>query len=330
MSKNGMPLATVLVADDQEDNRELLTEMLRHQGYRVLSAEDGKQALKILGEQPIDLALLDVRMPHSSGFDVCRQIKAAPETRLTPVLLITGLASQDDRVRGIESGADDFLSKPIRKEELLARVRSLVRLKRYTDELESVETVIFMLARSIEAKDPCTHEHCDRLARYSVALAERLGLPDEERVALRRAGIVHDIGKVAVPERILLKPGPLDPEERRIMQTHPVVGERICAPLKTFRLVLPIIRHHHEKMNGTGYPDGLHYDQIPLTARILQTVDIYDALVTDRPYRKALPHERAFAILREEVDRGWWDAALVDEFEDVLKGVPQESGLVKT
>jgi len=330
MSKNGMPLATVLVADDQEDNRELLTEMLRHQGYRVLSAEDGKQALKILGEQPIDLALLDVRMPHSSGFDVCRQIKAAPETRLTPVLLITGLASQDDRVRGIESGADDFLSKPIRKEELLARVRSLVRLKRYTDELESVETVIFMLARSIEAKDPCTHEHCDRLARYSVALAERLGLPDEERVALRRAGIVHDIGKVAVPERILLKPGPLDPEERRIMQTHPVVGERICAPLKTFRLVLPIIRHHHEKMNGTGYPDGLHYDQIPLTARILQTVDIYDALVTDRPYRKALPHERAFAILREEVDRDWWDAALVDEFEDVLKGVPQESGLVKT
>lgn len=330
MSKNGMPLATVLVADDQEDNRELLTEMLRHQGYRVLSAEDGKQALKILGEQHIDLALLDVRMPHSSGFDVCRQIKAAPETRLTPVLLITGLASQDDRVRGIESGADDFLSKPIRKEELLARVRSLVRLKRYTDELESVETVIFMLARSIEAKDPCTHEHCDRLARYSVALAERLGLPDEERVALRRAGIVHDIGKVAVPERILLKPGPLDPEERRIMQTHPVVGERICAPLKTFRLVLPIIRHHHEKMNGTGYPDGLHYDQIPLTARILQTVDIYDALVTDRPYRKALPHERAFAILREEVDRGWWDATLVDEFEDVLKGVPQESGLVKT
>jgi putative two-component system response regulator len=330
MSKNGMPLATVLVADDQEDNRELLTEMLRHQGYRVLSAEDGKQALKILGEQPIDLALLDVRMPHSSGFDVCRQIKAAPETRLTPVLLITGLASQEDRVRGIESGADDFLSKPIRKEELLARVRSLVRLKRYTDELESVETVIFMLARSIEAKDTCTHEHCDRLARYSVALAERLGLPDEERVALRRAGIVHDIGKVAVPERILLKPGPLDPEERRIMQTHPVVGERICAPLKTFRLVLPIIRHHHEKMNGTGYPDGLHYDQIPLTARILQTVDIYDALVTDRPYRKALPHERAFAILREEVDRGWWDAALVDEFEDVLKGVPQESGLVKT
>ncbi len=329
MSKGGMPLATVLVVHDQEDNREVLTEMLRHQGYRVLSAKDGKQALKILGEQHIDLALLDMMMPHSSGFDVCRQIKAASEARLTPVLLVTGLARQDDRVRGIESGADDFLGKPIRKEELLARVRTLVRLKRYTDELESVETVMFMLARSIEAKDPCTHDHCDRLAPYSVALAERLGLPEEQRVALRRAGIVHDIGKVAVPERILLKPGPLDPEERRIMETHPVVGERICAPLKTFRLVLPIIRHHHEKMNGTGYPDGLHYNRIPLTARILQTVDIYDALVTDRPYRKALPHERAFAILREEVDRGWWDGALVDEFEDVLKGVPQESGLVK-
>src|SRR2546422_6710191 len=200
-------------------------------------------------------------MPRCTGFAVCRTVKARPETRLIPVVLITGLGSADDRIRGIESGADDFLNKPIRKEELLARVRSLVRLKRFTDELENAETVLCSLAHSIEAKDPYTEGHCERLSRYSIALAERLGLPEEQRVALRRAGVVHDIGKVAVPEQILLKPGPLDPDERRIMENHPVIGERICAPLKSFRFVLPIIRHHHERMDGTGYPDHLKGDR---------------------------------------------------------------------
>ena len=318
MSPEGMPLATILVADDSEDTRELLSHWLVAQGYRVICAEDGAQALDALASHPIDLVLLDVLMPRRTGFAVCRAVKARPETRLIPVVLVTGLASTDDRLQGIESGADDFLSKPLRKEELLARVRSLVRLKHFTDELENAETVLCTLARSIEAKDPYTEGHCDRLARYSVALAERLRLPEEHRVALRRAGVVHDIGKVAVPERILFKPGPLDPEERRVMETHPVVGERICAPLKSFRPVLPIIRHHHERMDGSGYPDGLRNSSIPLTARILQTVDVFDALTTDRPYRKALTRERAFDILREEVQRGWWDGALVKELEVLI------------
>jgi len=238
------------------------------------------------------------------------------------VVLITGLGSADDRIRGIESGADDFLNKPIRKEELLARVRSLVRLKRFTDELENAETVLCSLAHSIEAKDPYTEGHCERLSRYSIALAERLGLPEEQRVALRRAGVVHDIGKVAVPEQILLKPGPLDPDERRIMETHPVIGERICAPLKSFRNVLPIIRHHHERMDGTGYPDHLKGSHIPLSARVLQTVDIYDALTSQRPYRKALSSREALSIVREEVGRGWWDGSLVDTLENVLQELP--------
>ncbi len=257
---------------------------------------------------------------------MCQALKARPETRLIPVVLMTALTSSDDRIQGIESGADDFLNKPIRKEELLARVRSLVRLKQFTDELESVETVVCTLARSIEAKDPYTEGHCDRLAHYSVALAERLGLPEEQRVALRRASIVHDIGKVAVPEHILFKAGPLDAEERRVMETHPVVGERICAPLRTFRHVLPIIRHHHEHMDGSGYPDGLRDAHIPLTARVLQTVDVYDALTTDRPYRKALSLKRAFEILREEVQRGWWDSRLVDALESLLKNSPMLVG----
>jgi putative two-component system response regulator len=188
-------------------------------------------------------------------------------------------------------------------------------LKQFTDELDNAETVLFSLALSIEAKDPYTEGHCDRLSKYSVALGEKLGLPQDLRVALRRGGLVHDIGKLSVPEHILLKPGPLTPEERKIMEQHTIIGERICAPLRSFRHVLPIIRHHHEKQDGSGYPDGLKGNQVPLTARILQVTDIYDALTTDRPYRKALPVEKALTIMREEVKRSWWDGSLVDELE---------------
>jgi cyclic di-GMP phosphodiesterase len=317
------PLGTILVADDNESAREMLEIMLRSHGYRVLAAADGPQALQLLQQETIDLALIDVVMPGESGFAVCRAAKDRPETRLTPIVLITGLGRVEDRIHGIEAGADDFLNKPVRKEELLARVKSLVRIKRFTDELESAETVVFTLAASIEAKDPYTEGHCDRLSRYSVALGERLQSSPEDLVALRRGGVVHDIGKVAVPERVLLKPGPLDIHERELMETHTVIGERICAPLRSFRQVLPIIRWHHERQDGSGYPDHLKCDQIPLTARILQTVDIYDALTTDRPYRKALPAERAFAILHDEVRRGWWDGLLVKEFEKVMKDPPE-------
>jgi putative two-component system response regulator len=308
---NGSLKGTILVADDNESIREPLTELLRSQCHRVISVEDGERAFKEVCSQPVDLVLLDVMMPGPTGFSVCRAIKARPETRLVPVVLITGLASAEDRIRGIEAGADDFLHKPVKKEELLARVRSLVRLKRYTDELENAETVLCTLARSIEAKDPYTEGHCDRLSRSSVALGEKLGLSREVCNDLRRGGIVHDIGKVAVPEFVLLKPGPLDEVERKIMEEHTIVGERICAPLKSFRNVLPIIRFHHEKQDGSGYPDHLRGEEIPLTARILQTVDIFDSLTTDRPYRKALTQERALAIMWEETRRGWWDADLV-------------------
>jgi putative two-component system response regulator len=313
---------TILLADDNADVREMLEYMLRAQGYRVVCAEDGAQALGLVEELRVDLVLMDVLMPGRSGFSVCREIKSRAETRLIPVVLITGLANPEDRVEGIECGADDFIHKPLHREELLARVRSLVRLKRFTDELESAETVLFTLARSIEAKDPYTEGHCDRLSRYSVALAERLGLSEDRCIALRRAGIVHDIGKVSVPEHILLKPGPLNEAERRIIETHPVIGERICAPLKSFRAVLPIIRHHHERLNGTGYPDHLQGNEIPMTARILQTVDIYDALTTDRPYRSALSSEHAFSIIREECRKGWWDSSLVTELENLLVLTP--------
>ncbi len=311
-----------------EANRELLAGILEAEGYSVLRVGDGLQATEALlsNSKGIDLALLDVLMPGQSGFEVCQAVKSRAETRLIPVVLVTGLTATGDRIRGIECGADDFLSKPVSHEELVARVRSLIRLKQFTDELENAETVLFSLALSIEAKDPYTEGHCHRLSEYAAALGERLHLPEPDRVALRRGGIVHDIGKVAIPESILLKPGPLTADERKIMEQHPVTGERICAPLKSFGSVLPIIRHHHERLDGSGYPDGLRGEAIPLTARIISTVDIYDALTTERPYRRAMPPEEAFRVMQEEARRGWWDGRLVEELQALLQGSTELAG----
>ena len=316
----------ILVADDNEANRELLSALLSAEGYTAVCVADGRQALARIDNDSIDLALLDVVMPRPTGFEICQAMKSKPETRLIPVILVTSLESDADRIHGIMCGADDFLNKPVNKHELLARVHSLLRLKHFTDELDHAETVLFSLALSIEAKDPYTAGHCDRLAKRSVTLGEQLGLTEELRVALHRGALVHDIGKVAVPESILLKPGPLTPEERKIMEHHTIVGERICAPLRSFRHVLPIIRHHHEKQDGSGYPDGLKGDQIPITARILQVTDVYDALTTDRPYRKALSSEKALAIMRDEMRRGWWDRSILEEFEAIVQACePMES-----
>ena len=308
----------ILIADDDGANREYLEALLTQEGYGVCQTGDGQGALRCFAREQPDLVLLDVMMPQMNGFETCRRIKSNPDTRLIPVVLITGLSATEDRVRGAEAGADDFLSKPVDRGELLARVRSLLSLKAYTDELERAESVLFALARSIEGKDPYTEGHCERLSGWSARLGERIGLPGEQIVALRRAGIVHDIGKVAVPDAILLKPARLAPEEWKIMKEHPVVGERICQPLKSFRLVLPIIRHHHEKRDGSGYPDGLKGDQIPLTARVLQIVDVYDALSTERPYKRALSSAEALETMGEEIKKGWWDPKLFAEFQQLL------------
>jgi len=310
---------TILVADDQAANRELLQELLGAHGFKVIVVPDGAAALHELTQAQIDLVLLDVMMPHLNGFEVCEKIKGNQETCLIPVILVTALSDKQDRLLGIKAGADDFLTRPVDRAELLARVQSLLKLKFRTDELERAEAVLFSLARSIEGKDPYTHGHCERLADYSAALGEHLGLPEEQIVALRRAGVVHDIGKVAVPDSILLKPGRLTEEEWKLVREHPVVGERICAPLKSFRLLLPIIRHHHEKCDGSGYPDGLRGDQMPVTAKILQIVDVFDALTTVRPYKSAFSTQDALQILGEEVAKGWWDPQVFAEFDHMVR-----------
>lgn len=311
--------ATVLVADDQAPNRELLEQLLTAEGIRVILAGDGEEALSMLASNQVDLLLLDVMMPRLNGFDLCEQIKASPEHGLIPVILVTSLANREDRIQGIRSGADDFLSRPIDRAELLARVWSLLKLKMRTDELERAESVLFTLARSIEGKDPYTHGHCERLAGYSARLGSEIGLPEPQLIALRRAGVVHDIGKVAIPDSILLKPRGLSAEEWELMKQHPVIGERICAPLKSFRLVLPVIRHHHEKCDGSGYPDGLRAEEIPITARVLQIVDVYDALTTERPYKRALSSDEALQTMREEIGKGWWDKDIFSRFERLVK-----------
>jgi putative two-component system response regulator len=316
---------TILVADDQAANRELLDELLTAQGFRVVTVPDGAAAVEELSKTQVDLVLLDVMMPHLNGFEVCQKIKSNPEAYLIPVVLITALSDKQDRIEGIKAGADDFLTRPVDRAELLARVGSLLKLKQRTDELQRAEAVLFTLARSIEGKDPYTHGHCERLSEYSARLGEHLKLSEGQLIALRRAGVVHDVGKVAVPDSILLKPGRLTEEEWKVIREHPVVGERICAPLKSFRLVLPIIRHHHEKLDGSGYPDGLRGDAIPITARILQIVDVYDALTTERPYKRAFFITDALQTMKEEVAKGWWDPHIFEQFEQLMRSGTAES-----
>ena len=310
---------TILVADDQPSNRELLEELLSAQGFKVIAVSDGAAALEELARVQADLVLSDVMMPRMNGFEMCERIKANPDTYLIPVILVTALSDKHDRLEGIKVGADEFLSRPVDRTELLARVRSLLKLKQRTDELERAESVLFSLARSIEGKDTYTHGHCERLSEYSARLGEHLGLAEDQLIALRRAGVVHDVGKIAVPDAILLKPGSLTVEEWKLIREHPVVGERICAPLKSFRFVLPIIRHHHEKFDGSGYPDGLRGEAIPETARVLQIVDVYDALTTDRPYKKAFSITDALQTMKQEVARGWWDRHIFDQFERLIR-----------
>ena len=309
----------ILVVDDKIDTLLLLRELLSSRGYEIITATEAEEAKELVHSERPELILLDVVMPGKSGYELCRELKEDPITRLTPVVMITGLSDRDDRVRGIEAGADDFLSKPLYPEELFARVKSLLKLKEFTDELENAEAVLVALALGIESRDPYTGNHCERLAAYAAELGHHIGLDGESIIALKRGGYLHDLGKVSIPDDILKKGTRLTAEEWAIMKQHPEIGEAICRPLKSFRNVLPIIRHHHEHWDGSGYPDQLSGYNIPLLARVLQVVDVYDALRTARPYKPALNHEEAKRTMMEEAARGFWDPNLVPEFFAMLQ-----------
>jgi len=311
--------ARVLVVDDAPANLTLLKQLLTRDGYFVMTAKDGVDALAIVEREAPDIVLTDVVMPRRDGVDLCRAIKANPASRLIPVVLVTSFQGHEDRMRGIEAGADDFLLKPFDPHELRARVRSLLRLKAYTDELDSAEAVIMSLARTVEARDVTTEGHCQRLSKLASSLGARLGLPSPDIAALERGGVLHDIGKIAVPDAILLKPGRLTAEEFEQIKQHTVVGDRLCSELRLLRRVRPIVRHHHERLDGTGYPDGLRGGDVPLLAQIMSAVDVYDALTTARPYKLALPAAEAFEELSNEARRGWRDQHLVDELVAMLE-----------
>jgi putative two-component system response regulator len=308
---------SILVVDDNPQN-EVLSELLSSRGYRIVSAAHAAAAEIEIRRDPPDLILLDVIMPGKTGYELCLELKGDPFTRLIPIVMITGLSAREDRLKGIEAGADDFLSKPINPEELFARVSSLLKLKEFTDELETAESVICSLGRSVEARDPYTEGHCERLSVNASEMGRHLNLDDDSIVALRRGGYLHDLGKIAVPDEILKKGSNLTPAEWEVMKKHPVTGENICRPLKSLRLVLPIIRSHHEHSDGSGYPDGLQHDEIPLLPRILQVADVYDALRTARPYKPALTHEQAALTMYQESRSGLWDQELVAEFFRML------------
>lgn len=329
MNASPAPRRTILVVDDQPANVALIEGVLALQGYKIASAADGERALEIVASQPPDLILLDIMMPGMDGFEVCARLKGDERTRLIPIVMVTALSDLQDRIRGIEVGADDFLSKPFHEAELSARVRSLLKVKEFTDELEHAEDVLCTLARSVEAKDAYTDGHCERLSLYSVALGRSLGLYPEQLKALHRGGYLHDIGKIAVSESILNKKMGLSDEEWRIVREHPIVGERICKPLKSLKLVLPIIRHHHERWDGGGYPDGLKAQEIPLCARIIRVVDIYDALITARPYKPSLDSCQVFLIMRQASEKGACDPDLVEQFIDLLLSGGTLMGLEK-
>lgn len=313
-------MGVVLVVDDIEGNARLLSSLLTADGHSVRTAAGGTQAVRMVLDDHPDLVLMDVMMPEVDGFEACRQIKRQPATRLTPVVLVTSLNDMDSRIRGIDAGADDFLSKPFNRHELLARVRSLLRLKRYTDDLDTADTVIVSLALTIEARDSNTEGHCQRLGAYAVSLGRTLGLDEDDIAALERGGYLHDVGKVGIPDAVLLKPGPLTPDEFQMMQQHTLIGDRLCGELRSLRKVRPIVRYHHERLDGTGYPDGLRGDAIPLLAQLTGIVDVFDALTTARPYRAAWPRAQAAQELRAEVARGWRRADLVGAFLSLVEG----------
>lgn len=304
----------LLVVDDIGANAELLQQFLTRDGYEVETASSGEAAMAAIARRAPDVILLDVMMPGIDGFELCRRLKGDPATRLIPVVLVTSLHEREDKIQGITAGADDFLSKPVNPHELRARVRSLMRLKRYTDELDSVDSLIMGIALTVEARDPCTDGHCHRLAAYATALGVRLDLGDDELAALHRGGYLHDVGKLGLPDALVQKEGRLTAAEFDQMKTHTVIGDRLCGEVRALAQVRSIVRHHHERLDGSGYPDGLAGDAIPLLAQIVAIADVYDALTTARPYRGALSPERAFEELQAEAARGWRRDDLVDEF----------------
>lgn len=311
----------ILVVDDHPSSRMTAVALLSVEGYDVIEADSGLAALNCIAHADPDVILLDVMMPGMDGYEVCRRLKQDEQTRLTPIIFITALNDRRARLRGIEAGGDDFLTKPFDQLELSARVKSLIRQKRLNEDLDHAGQVLFSIARTVESRDPNTGDHCERLVVRGKGFGEFLNLSRTDIRDLIWGGYLHDIGKVGIPDAVLLKQGKLTVEEWSIMRQHVLIGERICQPLRTMQGVIPIIRNHHERWDGSGYPDGLIGDEIPYLAQVFQIIDIYDALTSERPYKKAFTPEESLAIMAEEVAKGWRNPQLFKQFTEFVRSI---------
>ena len=308
----------ILVVDDHVASRMAAVAVLAMEGYEVIEADSGFTGVELVAQKAPDLILLDVMMPEMDGFQVCQLLKQNEHTRLIPIIFISGLNDRRSRIRGIEVGADDFLSKPFDRLELTARVKSLVTQKRLNQELDHAEQVLFSIARAIESRDPKTGDHCERLVKFGKAFGEYLNLTRNQIRDLMWGGYLHDIGKVAIPDAVLLKTGKFTAQEWDIMKQHVLIGEKICQPLRNIRGVIPIIRHHHERWDGSGYPDGLVGEDIPYLAQVFQMIDIFDALISERPYKRAFTLEEAKALMAQETALGWRNPRLMQQFTEFI------------
>ena len=311
--------ATIFIADDDVSARRLLRRVLEGAGYRVDEAFDGTSARAALERSTPDLLILDIHMPGTDGIALCRDIKRNPATSLMPIIHVTGSTSRDERLDALAAGSDEFVGKPFDIEELLTRVRSLLRTRRLTAHLVSAEAVMIALARTVEARDLYTERHLYRVANRAVRTATALGAAAPLIETVRLGGLLHDLGKIAVPDRVLLKPGPLNREEFAFVRMHPETGAGIVRPLEPYTAPQPVVLHHHERLDGKGYPAGLRGAQIPVAARIVSVSDAFDAITSDRPYRAGNSVETAMQILRDGRG-GQWDPEVVDAFTSVYAG----------
>jgi putative two-component system response regulator len=319
----GLTEPNILIVDNEDINRWLLRATLKSSPYRILECRKASEAMDLLESDRVDLIVLDLMLPEVSGPELCRWLKSNRKTHLIPVLMLTSVQGVENEIAGISSGADEFLIKPIHPAVVRTRVRAMLRNKALIDSLEEAETILFALAQAVEHRDKFTGMHCQRLATLSVMIGEALHLPKRDLTSLYRGGFLHDLGKISIPDSILFKPGPLTAEEWDVMRSHTIRGEQICQPMKTLAPVLPIIRNHHERWDGTGYPDGLKGEETPLLGRILQVVDVYDALTTARSYKPAYTRDAAFKIMEQEVERGWRDPSLVPLLIRMVEKTPE-------
>jgi putative two-component system response regulator len=310
---------SILIVDDVQPNLELMEAVFEKAGLQVYSALSAEAALDIYENERIDIAVLDVMMPVMNGFELCRKLKHFSEKDFMPVVLVTALSEKKNRITGLEAGADDFISKPFDTQELLAKIRSLLKLKELHDQLDHSENIIFSLVLTLEARDHYTKGHSTRVGALSSEFGSFLGFTTRDQGVLRKAGVLHDIGKMALSESILIKPSGLTSKEMEEIRKHPTLGEEICKPLKSLREVLPGIRHHHERWDGSGFPDNLHGDSIPLIARILSILDAFDAMVSIRPYRGKMSTDDVISIMESERLSGQWDPELTGIFIRMMR-----------